>query len=734
MLHHQQDLASPRHSRTSSLTGALSALGVGAAGSVAAAELPVILSQQTLVPSPAAEIASAAIDGNTIVLGAPYDASLGEDTGAVIVFERPPGGAWVQTAWLQSSTAAICQRFGVHVDVEGDTLVANHWHLPRLPDPCSLEVKLSGLHAFERTGAGWTQTLNTTGVFSPLGSYLASDGTSLLNAYEASEAVALTRDSSGNWSAPQELDVTVSNPDADFETDGMDVAVHDGFAAIGGAYRLTGDHLLPAATLLERATNGEWQRLGDVRVAPGPGRGDEHWIPTVRVSIGPQRRLAIDNVVFEPDGSGQYVETAELQAPCVAPGTRSDVKLDNQGDLALVRTFSRLSGLSRRGSTLHLFTRQASGEWTPTAQLVSPQHDALGSGFAIDSGMAVSGHHVWDTTATSASWQFSAVDDCPGHRGNWVERTPQRWDIDGGAYRIITSDYSSQSGDRPGEYALFNHHEYSDFDLTLKARSDESLSPYSAADYVVIFGYQGEDDYYYMMFSRYAPNNELFRVVNGVRQQIARAPGASFTDNGFHQVEIRRRGSQIQIRFDGNDYLQVTDATFTNGAIGIGSFNDAVSFDDISVSQPVAVDLGVNSSAAGAGLWSLQENLQPGDLTYADRTYPFASVPADLQGAIWIRPAATSKSYTGEALAAFTITAEADVYIGLDVRTTPPPAWLSGWTATGATLSAYYNPDPSQPIVYTLYRKRFPAGSRVTLGNNGSTSQPTYIPIIKPVP
>src|SRR5690606_17603930 len=128
-----------------------------------------------------------------------------------------------------------------------------------------------------------------------------------------------------------------------------------------------------------------------------------------------------------------------------------------------------------------------------------------------------------------------------------------------------------------------SHHRYGDFDFTVKARSNEVMGPYSAADYVVIFGYRDEENYYYMMFSRYAINNELFKVVDGVREKIARAPQGSFLDNAFHQVDISRRGSQIDILFDGQPYLSVNDATFGEGAIGLGSYNDAVSFDDIDV-------------------------------------------------------------------------------------------------------------------------------------------------------
>src|SRR5690606_3901882 len=167
-----------------------------------------------------------------------------------------------------------------------------------------------------------------------------------------------------------------------------------------------------------------------------------------------------------------------------------------------------------------------------------------------------------------------------------------------------------------------------------------------------------------------------------------------------------------------------------------GSYNDAASFDDISVQpylpeQPVG-GLWVDSTAAGAGLWSLRDNLQQGDVTYADRNYTFISVPAGLQGAQWIRPAADSKTYTGSTLAWFGLLRDADVYVAIDERTSPPPAWLDGWTATGDTLTVDFPPDPAQTIVLDVYRRRFAAGFG-TLGNNGMTNQPTYVSIVVPL-
>lgn len=68
----------------------LVAPSVGAAG-----ELRVLHEQQILELTPANPVRAVAIDADTLVLGAPDDAERGKGTGAVYVFERPPGGTWV---------------------------------------------------------------------------------------------------------------------------------------------------------------------------------------------------------------------------------------------------------------------------------------------------------------------------------------------------------------------------------------------------------------------------------------------------------------------------------------------------------------------------------------------------------------------------------------------------------------------------------------------------------------
>lgn len=554
-----------------------------------AAEMPVMHEQQVLATDdPAAKIRAASIDGNTIVLGAPLDSALGQDAGAAFVFERPPGGVWVQTARLQSGLATHCLGFGNRVDVHGTTIVANHWnYLYSCIEPA--DARVSGLEMFERGPAGWVSTFRPQ--HRPDGQDLAFDGTSAFSA-EVLGANVFTRAPDGSWNAPV-IELTAAGvPLNDDEDPGPHLDIHNGLAAIGGVAGRFDESGHAIASLFRRDANGQWQ--------PGPevhNPGEAGSVSQPRIAVGPRQRLAINEFVYEPGATGNYVNNANLRPACAVQANVA-VSFDRKNALALVRSTGGPSLRNFEGAvTLHLYRRISAGRWEAVAQLIpsdnSPPNPIARGGdsdrsFAIDGGVAVISNRTWDSAGPrAASYQFSSADTCAGHRGNWVELTPQRWAINnqGGAraYTITTTDYVNQSGDRPGEYALLAHNRFQDFDVSLRARSNETLSPSSAADYVVLFGYQDELNYYYMMFSRYAINNELFKVVGGVRQKIARAPRGSFLDNGWHRVDVQRRGAQIRVLFDGLAYITATDNTFGSGAVGIGSYNDAASFDDIVV-------------------------------------------------------------------------------------------------------------------------------------------------------
>ncbi|ADL50242.1 dockerin type I domain-containing protein [Clostridium cellulovorans] len=124
--------------------------------------------------------------------------------------------------------------------------------------------------------------------------------------------------------------------------------------------------------------------------------------------------------------------------------------------------------------------------------------------------------------------------------------------------------------------------------------------------------------------------------------------------------------------------------------------------------------------------WSIQSNLQVGDIVYGDRTNKFSVIPSKLLGAEWIRTACDSKLYTSD-LAAFTTKSDVSVYVGLDARITSIPSWISSWINTGEVLTN------DSAVTFNLYKKDFSANSNVVLGTNGaSSSSVNYTVIVVP--
>ena len=132
--------------------------------------------------------------------------------------------------------------------------------------------------------------------------------------------------------------------------------------------------------------------------------------------------------------------------------------------------------------------------------------------------------------------------------------------------------------------------------------------------------------------------------------------------------------------------------------------------------------------ADNAADWSIQSNLQVGDITYGDRTFKFVQIPQSLAGSEWIRTACDSKMYPSEE-ASFTAKSDISVYVALDTRVTSIPAWLGSWVKTGESLST------DNSVAFNLYKMDFSAGSSVVLGTNGaSSSVVNYTVVVKPMP
>ena len=106
---------------------------------------------------------SVAFDGDTIVVGAPYDDDDGDSSGSAYVFTKPASGGWVSTstaAKLTASDRAEKDEFGYSVAVDGDTVVVGA-RQPSYQDGGVTIKRPGSAYLFTKPPTGWTDAAGT---------------------------------------------------------------------------------------------------------------------------------------------------------------------------------------------------------------------------------------------------------------------------------------------------------------------------------------------------------------------------------------------------------------------------------------------------------------------------------------------------------------------------------------------------------------------------------------------
>ena len=198
--------------------------------------------------------------------------------------------------------------------------------------------------------------------------------------------------------------------------------------------------------------------------------------------------------------------------------------------------------------------------------------------------------NITTPVTTSGATVFSTADAYSGDSVNYTPATASRWSVVNGIGEDVnnkklflnTSSYSERSGSRLGELTVLNGRSYSAFTLTMKARTNEALVPGTFNDFAVVFGYQNENNYNYMMFNSHAPYTQLHMVINGQRATLATATRAGILDTNEHTIEVIRSGLTVVVRVDGQEIVRAMDTRMAkSGLVGVGSFDDSAYFDDI---------------------------------------------------------------------------------------------------------------------------------------------------------
>ena len=177
--------------------------------------------------------ASVAIDGDTLVIGASGD---DDATGSAYVFGRGAGG-WTEQAVLRAAGAEPIDLFGASVAIDGDTIVVG------VPNDSNAVPFAGSARVFSRTAdpAVWDEVATLVDPSSAIGSFFgwsvsAHDGRVLVGSQRADDAAGVAhvfRRDGGGWVHAAELPAT--DPEAG-DLFGISVALGSDTAVVGAVW------------------------------------------------------------------------------------------------------------------------------------------------------------------------------------------------------------------------------------------------------------------------------------------------------------------------------------------------------------------------------------------------------------------------------------------------------------------------------------------------------------------
>lgn len=155
------------------------------------------------------------------------------------------------------------------------------------------------------------------------------------------------------------------------------------------------------------------------------------------------------------------------------------------------------------------------------------------------------------------------------------------WTVNGGKY-VLTNVKDGTTAN--GNVAVSSVSVSKDYILTADASVTNTSEPWD--DFSVIFGYTDVNNYYYASFneSNDSGTNGIFKVQAGVATQL-KDFAATIKSNTTYAVKIAKAGNAYTVSVNGTAFGSVTDTTFASGKVGVGSRNNAVTFDNLIVTQ-----------------------------------------------------------------------------------------------------------------------------------------------------
>src|SRR5574337_1478344 len=144
----------------------------------------------------------------------------------------------------------------------------------------------------------------------------------------------------------------------------------------------------------------------------------------------------------------------------------------------------------------------------------------------------------------------------------------------------VLTQHSKENSGEHFNLAITEDSDHQDLELEVKFKAVEGTEDQGGG---LIWRYQDPDNYYIARANAVEDNFRIYRVVQGVRRQL-KGTYIKVTSGIWHTMRTVAKGDQMECFYDGKKYLEVRDATFKRGKIGLWTKADAVSyFDDLGV-------------------------------------------------------------------------------------------------------------------------------------------------------
>ncbi|MCC6359404.1 MAG: hypothetical protein IT450_11735 [Phycisphaerales bacterium] len=420
-------------SRFSRKSGVIAAAGAFFAAGGAAAIADVIQAQRiTPIPRSTSQIfgLSLAFDGTTILAGAGFENSAGFGAGAAYVFQKNGSGNWVQQVRLLAPTPASSEYFGTGVAIDGTTMMIG------APSRTSSGVGDAGeAFAYELQAGSWVrvQTLVSSAPINGgyFGDTIDIEGDLAVIASWTSpfpsaggsagrEARVFER-TGGVWAETAVL--AAPRAFSNGFTGSADVEISDGVVYLSGSAELDGGNVVGAVFVYERS-GASWQQTATLR--PSDGVVSARYGQAVAISgdlvavTAPNdtiHGLAIAGSVYLYQRTGSTLtEVRKLTAP--TPAARDffgvDVAFDGRSLLVGAYQSEITQPFQRRGyAVLYHMTGSDPGAGTIITASDGEPHDLFGWHVGLSGDEAVITAPM-ETTNQGAAYVYRGVaPPCP---------------------------------------------------------------------------------------------------------------------------------------------------------------------------------------------------------------------------------------------------------------------------------------------------------------------------------